>query len=420
MRKRKANRKIAGLILTFLIGIFLMVLSMTIVYMLPENRMKQHIKQDVNQLVKEKEWPELIPGYLCTRKDNYTDSLMLNMATQERDKKDLAIRRAMRSNLPTYSPQYTQTVSLKKQLENRKDGSNASYYRYWHGYQVVLKPLLMILTYSQILYLNGAVLLFLFLLILLLMRKKGIDLKYILSFVFSILLLIPPIIVMNIQYSIIFFISCIAVLALLKEKGEKVIYIFLITGMLTSFFDLLTTPILSLGIPLLFLGLINKNMKGIVYIKNIIQNSLIWAVGYALTWASKWLIASVVLRENVFANALEKMFVRTSSKTTDGSGITFLDLIKKFSLIYGEELGKIILVFIMILFLVGCVMGIYKKNTNMVPLLFIAIMPFVWFFCLKNHSFIHLWFTFRNLELSYFAVIILFVQGVTIPKKLYN
>ncbi|MBS7007132.1 hypothetical protein [Anaerostipes sp.] len=407
----KKNSIKTGLVMIFIIGIIFMLVSTTLVYMLPEDIMKKHIAGDIDQLVEEKEWPEYVQGYLCTRKDNFTDALMLNMATQQQDKQDLAIKRAMRSNLPTYIPEYTQTVSLKKQIENKEKGDHTLYYRYWHGYQIFLKLLLMVLTYSQIIHLNGVVLLFLFLLILIKMRKKGIEVKYIISFVFSILLLVPSVIVMNIQYTTMFYIQFISILALLKCEKRNIFYIFFITGMATSFFDLLTTPILSLGIPLLFMGLINLELKGIKYLINIIQNTLLWAAGYGLTWMSKWLIASIILRENVFANAIEKIFLRTSSNITDGSNIAYLDILQKLSSVYGKKLGLIILLVMLALLLLGCISGLVKRNINIIPLLLIAVMPFVWFYVLKNHSYIHLWFTFRNLEITYLGIFMIFIQG---------
>ncbi len=49
---------------------------------------------------------------------------------------------------------------------------------------------------------------------------------------------------------------------------------------------------------------------------------------------------------------------------------------------------------------------IKKQMFNiLVPCLFIAAYPFVWYAVLKNHSFIHSFFTYRELAITLYAVL---------------
>ena len=67
----------------------------------------------------------------------------------------------------------------------------------------------------------------------------------------------PEVIGLSMQYAPIFFIMLISVFILLKFKDKllennNLIYYFLIIGMATSFFDLLTYPLITLRTPLIF------------------------------------------------------------------------------------------------------------------------------------------------------------------------
>ena len=54
----------------------------------------------------------------------------------------------------------------------------------------------------------------------------------------------------------------------------------------------------------------------------------------------------------------------------------------------------------------------YKKNrirvsenfVNSLPYLIILLMPFAWYFVLKDHSFYHAYFTYRTLTVAFIAV----------------
>ena len=49
--------------------------------------------------------------------------------------------------------------------------------------------------------------------------------------------------------------------------------------------------------------------------------------------------------------------------------------------------------------------SVYKQFFKLFPYLLIAIMPFVWWYVLMNHSFIHNHFTYRSIPLCVYAVL---------------
>ena len=75
--------------------------------------------------------------------------------------------------------------------------------------------------------------------------------------------------------------------------------LFLVAGMLTVYLDFLSTETLTLLIPLLFVLRIREHDKCLDNGGFAIKNAVLWLVGYAGMWASKWLIASIILKQNV-------------------------------------------------------------------------------------------------------------------------
>lgn len=60
----------------------------------------------------------------------------------------------------------------------------------------------------------------------------------------------------------------------------------------------------------------------------------------------------------------------------------------------------------------------YKKNrirvsenfVNVVPYLIILLMPFAWYFVLKDHSYYHAYFTYRTLTVAFVAIPIVLLK----------
>ena len=86
-----------------------------------------------------------------------------------------------------------------------------------------------------------------------------------------------------------------------KENFNKYIsYLFLIIGTLTGYFDLLTYPLITFGIPFLFyIYMLGKDDKK-VSIKNIILIGFSWLLGYIGMFIFKFAVSSIVLLKNVF------------------------------------------------------------------------------------------------------------------------
>ena len=391
--------------------IIIFVVSMFATYSIPNDSIKLSVKESVAQLEQEGIYPKLFFGSRAAQLDNFTDSWMLNLAFTPNGKD---IINSSLSNIYTNMDAEDNIKNLSEAVENQKDGRVSSYSRYWHGYLTILRPLLVFLNYTQIRFLNVCILFGLFLIVSYLLKKKlgpGIMLSFFMTMMLSMFIIVP----ISLQFSSVFyimFISCIIVLTLYEyiNKNNYLKYVFFIIGSITSFFDLLTTPIITLGIPLTIWILLdinnekeNKNILSRIF--EIVRISILWAIGYGMTWASKWVIASIALEKNVVKEALDQILFRTSS-TYGEIKLSSLSVIKNNLLLAFDSIPLKMIILLFIAWIV--VFILYKKKyieiVKSVPLLLIALMPIVWYIVLKNHSSIHFWFTYRSLAVSIFAL----------------
>lgn len=115
-------------------------------YALPLKSIDEHVEESVAVLVQEGDYPAETPGMVEKLRDNYTDALMLNMASY--NNRDYSLIRKAFGNYKKRSSD--KSVVNWLQRRNEKNCKSISYARYWHGYLVPLKILLEIFNYQQI------------------------------------------------------------------------------------------------------------------------------------------------------------------------------------------------------------------------------------------------------------------------------
>lgn len=88
-------------------------------------------------------------------------------------------------------------------------------------------------------------------------------------------------------------------------------------GSATAFFDLLTTPIVTLGIPLIVKVLIDYKKRNNCSIYEILKECLYWGMGYSTTMILKWIITDVFLGRSVFNTSIKQLLYRIGDKSED-------------------------------------------------------------------------------------------------------
>lgn len=275
-----------------------------------------------------------------------------------------------------------------------------SYARYWHGYQVTLRPMLFFMDYSAI-RLTNYILFTLLTIGCTWLIKKKLNTSIAVFFILTLLLVGFPIIPLSLQFSTCFYITLCSIFALLKypwlsKKTEYLLTTFFVIGGITSYMDFLTTPQITLGLPMaIHLLASNKHKK----CQLVIFISIAWFAGYASIWASKWMMAYLLTQHNVMAEVTEAAVCR-SSDYVFGKHMTIANILTTIAhvVIKHHLLGKL---WIVGMFFIGIIFVYIKMIpnkkvflNNLYLLLIVAIIP-TWYLALRNHSLLHYWFTWR-------------------------
>ena len=191
------------------------------------------------------------------------------------------------------------------------------------------------------------------------------------------------------------------------RRSDDVCLALLVLGVVTSFCDLLVTPVLTLGLPLVcwLLEPQQRLRAGTRQCGIVVGGSLTWGVGYLLCWASKWVLAGLVTGQNVIADALHQVGVRTAADSWHGMELTWGNILH---FVYTTLAGKhlfwpLVLAVVLLLALFAASIRDRQQLARALPLGLCALMTPAWFIVLRTHSIQHGWFTWRALGLTVFA-----------------
>ena len=389
-------RKVYRYILAYITMLFIFTSSMIIVNMIPPNYIKKNALQSIEIFEKDSLLSHNL--YHFSYLDLFTDALMINESCSADSRHP--VESAMLNRL------YWHKDSWWKMCENTKemitDGpanmDEHVYGRYWHGYQIFQKPLLVFFDISIIRYLNMAILSLLAVITIILLWKR-ICWQVGLFFFATLVLAEPVAIGMCMQYSACFYLMLLGMLILLcfpsiaKEKTRVALFFFVLGGLL-SFFDLLVTPLLTLGFPMITAILLSRGNE----YRKMLKMCGAWLFGYALLWCSKWGMGFLLSDTNLLASAYDAFTCRVGS---------FVEA----NPIQIPHLRRICFFVVLIMWAVSAWLGRYKgKSPNLLLckknnwLIVISLMVPTWFVVLYNHSILHLWFTWRTWVLFVFSL----------------
>ena len=256
---RKLLKNVFALGISIVAGVMLL----TLVYLIPVSAMKVNASVSSETLSTEGDYFQVsLPGGVVTATlDNYTDALMIDMACAPND------GNAFINGLKTtkYVDESKQSVDCLSLIVNGETNQLTAvpYTRYWGGFLVILKPLLVLMNYSQIRILNAVVQCLLLALVFFLMVKKK-QKRLIIPYILFLCGLEAYFIFMSLQFSTVFYITLISTIVLLKfyeKMNEKKLIplFFCVIGIATSYFDLLTYPLVAMAVPLAILFVLKKD-----------------------------------------------------------------------------------------------------------------------------------------------------------------
>lgn len=426
---------IKKLTLTYIILLATFTVLITAVFCIPTSLVRQNVEKSAMQIEDDGLWYKPLGIYLF-QIDNMTDCQMLRMNASADSKHP--VRAAMMAeqyeNVSDSLHPYNDIVAATKHIAHTgRTGSDkySNYARYWHGYQVFLRPLLTVFTYHTIIAINY-ILLSLLILFVIYASYRTMGSLFALTLSASLVATNVFIVPLALQFTTCYYIALLgmATLMMMPEYARdttKSLMLFFIIGGITSYMDFLTTPLLTLGMPLVVLMAVRRRMAtgktGILPgFKTILSNSVSWGAGYSLLWISKWIIGSLLTGYNIFDSAMSNAKLRIGDTIVfGGKEMAMSDFIR---MIF-DRVCAVVGVYGIILFIIAvvAVVAVYiychRKQTKQYGwLLVIAIMPIAWFAVMKNHSLQHIFFTWRDFLLTLWCAMLYICLTIRKPRAI--
>lgn len=384
-------------ILTFFTVTLLLTCFLALSALIPKTAIRENIYKSAVYLCEGEMFGTLVEGVEPSRMDRYADSILLGIAYQYDNEHPLTS--VMWSSY--YHDKYeNENVNLLTAVTQNRE-ANQQYLRYWHGSIAIVRPLLLLFHIKQIYVLHGIVLLGLSVTLLwLLCRRKaylqagGVCLGLIMTGAWF----VPFSLEYTWTYLLMLVMSIAAVLLLGQEKTRTFGLFFMVSGMLTAYMDFLTSETLTLTVPLLLLlGMKEWASK----IQFAVRSILAWGMGYVGMWLMKWLMASVVLSENVMPYVSQHVQERIGGNIGLNE-VQFLirALWRNVSCLFPFAYGAAGVIAGVGLVLFGSYLGyvyrakvIDRQSIRIYAL--IGVIPYIRYAVLRNHSYLHCFFTYR-------------------------
>ena len=388
---------------------------------IPQSAIKEKVRESAEYLCLSDPFIFIVDGVKGSEIDRYADSILLAIAYQYDAEKPL--RSVMLSSY--YSDRTKNETDNLLEAVTNEYAPNQQYLRYWHGSNAIVRPLLTVFNLKQIYVINGVVLALLTLwLTALLIRNKAYTpaVGVLVGLVATASWFVPLSLEYTWTYLLMLVISIVGVKSALRGKWGFIDALFLVSGMLTNYLDFLSTETITLTVPLLLILWFGAEKDGGFSGKNLIKTAgkaaLAWGCGYIGIWVMKWLIASVVLCENVMPYVTAHIGERLGGDIGVGlvqylSGAVWNNISCLFPFGYG---------IIGVLTSLALVLGaayygfVYRKENidgkRISLYLFIGLVPYARYLVLHNHSYIHCFFTYRA-QLATVLAIVMILRELT-------
>jgi hypothetical protein len=210
-----------------------------------------------------------------------------------------------------------------------------------------------------------------------------------------------------------------------KQTLETIAVVGVLTGAVAAFVDLMvfipgTLTLISI---LMVVGTWMHGWRGRKLFGAGVVASLTWFLGFAMTWAAKWMVAGVVVGfGEVVDNVREQVAFRITGEhasVVDAFGQATTMNVEYW---FDRPLGFLIpvaLIAVIFLALRGWRREILQPS-YLVLLFGLTMAPFVWYEALSSHSQIHHWITYKSLPLALGALLFALAVGNADNRKRFR
>ena len=436
-------KKFLQYVVVFIIIILIFNLLLLLSSLFPSSLLESNVKESSERLLVEGNFFYLNKPLNITN-NNFTDAIMINecysidntnpffsyMSARKNYKKGFTIDELPDTtgeliSISSSSNPEDQIYNTVGELDEFLDGkvtTSVEYARYWHGYLVFLRILLLFFNIMEIRYFLFGLFLFLFIFLFIILKRK-LGVSFALIFSFALIAYNYFFVFYSLESAPIFItmmIACIVFLTRIDKLKNFYLFIFII-ACISNFVDYLTVPLITLAMPLyIYIAYIfkNKDFQLRNSIKTVACSCLAWGSGYAFTWLSKWVIYDVIFHKGLIASAIQQVFYRTVSpnpiavNTLDAVLLNFFANASIFTTIFMAFMAFAIFFISMISMLNKnfkwslhmTSFSIYLKR--IVPFVIIAILPIIWYVVLSNHTVLHFHFVYRHMLIFLVGVLI--------------
>ena len=447
---KKFLKKVTKYIMAFIILLIVFNFVLYITSLFPSSIIEKNVASSAKILLREGNSYEL-SKFLSIRNNNYTDAIIINEAYSIDNINPIYSYMTMRKN---YNPEITKKtlpdtlgelasvnadengeaqlnsadnydpVGELNEFMNGKIDTSIIYARYWHGYMPVYRVLLIFFNIMgiRILLLIIFILLFIYLMYLL---KKKLGIMIAIIFGYALIMQGYFFVAYSLESSPVFLVMMISCIILLKriDKIKNIYMYFFIIAAITNFVDYLTVPLITLAMPL-FIYILDKQKKEQdckKYVKIILKATIIWFMGYALTWVSKWIIYDLLYHGDLIKTAIQQILYRTERYNPSSD----LQLLTELGIFLVTNIQNVFIFYIILLEVriikINKIKIKLKNRTEYIkeniPFFIISLMPFVWYTALANHTILHHIFVYRHMLIFLCGILICIRNLFIIEKK---
>ena len=379
-------RLTARILVTYLALTLLFTGAMTAAFCIPTSAIDANVKQSVQQVTADGKMFTLSIGPVEPYKLGvFSDCLILGIAYCGDSIHPLHSAMSDKFMMKDGSP-----IVGARQMFDADSASRLQpviYSRYWHGNQVVIRPLLCVTTVHGIRIINIVLLAVLWLALLVVMWRRTDPASALIVMLCLATVMIPSV-PLCLNYVSTFVIALTASLVILlwrpaTASRDNAVITFMVIGAVTTFLDLLTTPLVTMAVPLVAYMLQRRPQRTW---RTVILLSLAWLLGYASLWATKWLLAALITGHATLTDAMGAVTQRTVGHD---EGDYMLWCLKATAIIFAA-----------VCLLTAAVSTLFAKSRLALRrhswMLLVALSSFVWAFVLLEHTWHHLHFTWRT------------------------
>ncbi|MBR2547295.1 MAG: hypothetical protein IKF07_03785 [Eubacterium sp.] len=412
----KITNKILAPVLVIAATMFVCILLLTAVNMIPTGQIEQYSRESADHLIKSPLFVPLIGKRVSSIQDNYADAELLAITYSIDNSRPFVS--AVRDEYAVDDEK--SAVQSYRDLVNGKTEPNSTYSRYWHGSMVYIRPLLMFMSIDGIRKAIGSLIILLQLLVVIMLLKMGKK-TWLICYILAFIATAPWMLFTCLEYSSVFLVLPGAVLVILylisKGEEDKAALLFGAAGVITCFVDFLTTETLTFTIPMLFLLLYlieEKKLSSVSSgIKVVVINGIWWAAGYITSFLTKFVLIYIVCGREELIESFKAGMLRVSGQVHMGNTnlapeATDLDRLagaiwhnlSPFFFVKYDHMTMVGAVFpaLLIISVAFVIVFLFHKDINIehiIPVMILAVLPYIRFLVLSNHAYMHFFFTYR-------------------------